>query len=84
MMQLNKIKIPLKYIYTVILVVLFFINYYIGYTQYATSFYLIVLFTLLPIGYLLRRYNTLPLVFSFILLDKLVENFYVFVQLYTF
>ena len=75
-------RIPLKYVYAVILVALFFINYYIGYMQYATAFYFIVLLALLPIGYLLRRYNTMPLVFSFILLDKIVENFNVFVQLY--
>ena len=50
--------------------------------QYATTFYIIVLFTLLPVGYLLRRYNTIPLVFSFILLDKFVEIFNVFIQLY--
>ena len=75
-------RIPLKYVYAVILVALYFINYYIGYMQYATAFYFIVLLALLPIGYLLRRYNTMPLVFSFILLDKIVENFNVFVQLY--
>ena len=75
-------RIPLKYVYAVRLVALFFINYYIGYMQYATAFYFIVLLALLPIGYLLRRYNTMPLVFSFILLDKIVENFNVFVQLY--
>ena len=75
-------KIPLKYIYSIILITLFFINYYIGYMQYATTFYIIVLFILLPVGYLLRRYNTIPLIFSFILLDKFVEIFNVFTQLY--
>jgi hypothetical protein len=45
--------------------------YIAGDKLFQSGYYLIVFFTLLPIGYMLRNYNTLPLIFTFVVQTRL-------------
>ena len=59
-----------------ILILLFIIMVYIGSYTWQSTYYLIVFGLLLPISYLLRHQNTLPLIFVFLVQDRLETLFY--------
>lgn len=60
-------KINQKYLYAFTFLVLVFLVWYLGdYTQKG-QFYLYCLFCLMPLGFILKRYDTLILVFAFVL-----------------
>jgi putative tricarboxylic transport membrane protein len=64
----------LKVMFSIVLILLFAVVIYSGHINYSTSYYLIVFAVLAPIGYALRNVNTLPLVFAFIIQDKLFDG----------
>ena len=74
--------IPAKIIYPIIGVLLILLNYYVGSMYYSEWYYMIVLFALAPLGLLLRKLDTTPLIFVFILYNHSYEVFYVAAQLY--
>lgn len=69
-------KINLNMLMYIILVSLFFITLYTGHLNYNMGYYLICFTLLAPIGAFLRNVNTLPLVFTFIVHDKLIDGVY--------
>ena len=69
-------KINLNMLMYIILVSLFFITLYTGHLNYNMGYYLICFILLAPIGAFLRNVNTLPLVFTFIVHDKLIDGVY--------
>ena len=67
-------RLNLKTVFGTVLVLLFTVVIYSGYINYSTVYYLTVFAILTPIGYALRNVNTLPLVFAFIIHDKLFDG----------
>ena len=65
-----------KIVNSIIMCVLFVIMLYIGSYTWQSSYYLIVFLLLLPISYVLRNENTLPLIFIFLVQDRLETLFY--------
>lgn len=64
-------KIPKKLFKIAVFVLLLFSIYINGQNSFQTEFNLLVFFALLPIGYVLRKIDTLPLVFVFIIQSRL-------------
>lgn len=64
----------LNIVFTIFIVLLVAVVFYNGYLNYSLSYNIIVFTILLPIGYVLRKVNTLPLIFAFIVNDKLIDN----------
>jgi putative tricarboxylic transport membrane protein len=67
-------RLNLKVVFSIVLVLLFAVVTYSGYINYSFTYYLLVFAMLAPIGYALRNVNTLPLVFAFIIHDKLFDG----------
>lgn len=66
-------KIPMKAIYLLILCIIIYIVYYTGNMNWAPVYYLSVFFILLPFGILLRKFDTLPMIFTFVIQSRLDE-----------
>ena len=67
-------SININTILSVIIGLLVLLVIYNGYITYSLWYNIIVFIILLPIGYLLRKYDTLPLIFAFIVHDKLLDS----------
>ena len=67
-------KININVLMYLILVSLFIVTLYTGYINFNMNYYLICFTLLAPIGACLRNINTLPLVFAFIVHDKLIDG----------
>ena len=65
-----------KIVNTLILLLLFVIMIYIGSYTWQSLYYLVVFVVLLPIAYMVRNENTLPLLFIFLVQDRLETLFY--------
>lgn len=63
-----------KKIYTIILLLLAIAIVYTGIQDYALDFYLIVTLALAPLAFLLRKQDTMSLVFGFLIADLYLEN----------
>ena len=68
-------KINFSYVYPVIMIISVFILFYIGDQSNQLLYYVAVSMVLAPIGYLLKNFNTMPLVFVFLLQNQIEENF---------
>ena len=68
--------INIRKFYSIIFVLLVFICYYTAQKVYAGVDNLIILACLLPFGYLIRKFNTMPLIYGFVLHDIFVEGVY--------
>lgn len=64
-------KIPYLFICSVVFCLLIYVMWILGAKYFQSWYFLQVFFCLLPIGYLLRKYDLIPLIFVFILQDKL-------------
>jgi hypothetical protein len=64
-------KINLKYLNLTIIAILTATIYYSGVENYQGLYYLAVFVCLIPLGIALRNVNTLPLVFLFLLQDRI-------------
>ncbi len=69
-------KFNMKIVISFLLICLFFVTIYTGYINYSTAYYLICFAVLAPIGVLLRNVDTLPLVFAFLIHDKLIDGLF--------
>ena len=67
--------LPLPVIMGVIGLALLVTNWYIGSQTAEAGFYTLILFALLPIGYLLRKQDTLILVLAFMLHEMIQGSF---------
>lgn len=65
--------INLKIVYAVIFVALISVVAWVGYSNYQLGFYMLVFVALLPIAVMLRRFDTMPLVFAFLVHDRIFE-----------
>ena len=69
-------RFNIKIIISLLIIALFFVTLYTGYMNYSMAYYLICFLVLAPIGMLLRNIDTLPLVFAFIIHNKLVDGLF--------
>ena len=69
-------RFNIKIIISLLIIALFFVTLYTGYMNYSMAYYLICFVVLAPIGVLLRNVDTLPLVFAFIIHNKLVDGLF--------
>ena len=73
--------IDTKKVMIILLICLIGVVVYTGYIKYSTLYYITVFLVLAPIGVMLRKVDTLPLVFAFQIHDKLLDGLYRFYQL---
>lgn len=69
-------SIPMNTIHAITVAVLFALTFYIGSMYGSMLYYFAVLFFLIPIGYLLRRADTLIVILGFVLSDKIIAASY--------
>lgn len=74
--------IPPRILYAILFACLVAICYYIGVTKWQGDFYMWIVLALAPIGVLLRKINTLPMIFMFILFHNALHALNVMRQLY--
>lgn len=67
-------KFSLKYIYIVVFIFLLISVYIIGEKTFTGIDHLIILFSLLPIGYLLKYFDNVPLIYGFVLHEILYSS----------
>lgn len=82
--QLLKILVGLepKSLYTGLFLILFFFCLYIGSINYQTGFYFMVILALMPLGWWLRKLETLPLILSFMLTNMFIDSVITVMELY--
>ncbi len=71
-----------KILYSCLFLLLVVLNFYIGSLYYSEYYYMIVLIVLMPIGYFLRKLNTMPLIFCFIISNYSIDLLWISYQLY--
>lgn len=74
-------KFNIKIVMIILLVLLFGVTLYTGYINYSIGYYAVCFAILAPIGYALRNVDTLPLVFAFIVHNKLIDGLFRLYQL---
>lgn len=75
--------INLKLVYACIFVTLISVVAWVGYSNYQLEYYMITFLVLLPVAVFLRKYDTMPLVFAFLVHDKIFELIFRSYQLYS-
>ena len=76
------LKINTKKLYLTLVLLLFVIVLYVGYQKYQLFFYIWSFLLLGTIGWMMRNYNTMPLVFAFIIHDKIFDVTLRFISLH--
>lgn len=66
----------MKIVIGVLLLALLGVTFYTGIMNYSLAYYLVCFAVLAPIGVLLRNVDTLPLVFAFIIHNKLIDGLF--------
>ena len=74
-------KVPPQIINLIVFIVLTYVIYHVGSYMFASWYYLGTFLSLLPLGYLLRKYDTMPLIFVFILHDRFIMNGHTIIDL---
>ena len=69
-------KFNLKIMLSILIFLLFLVTLYTGYINYSMEYYFICFIILAPIGVLLKNVDTLPLVFAFIIHNKLIDGLF--------
>lgn len=69
-------RFDIKIIISLLIIALFFVTLYTGYINYSMAYYFVCFVVLAPIGVLLRNVDTLPLVFAFIIHNKLIDGLF--------
>lgn len=69
-------RFNIKIIISLLIIALFFVTLYTGYMNYSMAYYLVCFVVLAPLGVLLRNVDTLPLVFAFIIHNKLIDGLF--------
>tara|TARA_R100000388_G_scaffold84026_1_gene63016 strand:- start:534 stop:1250 length:717 start_codon:yes stop_codon:yes gene_type:complete len=63
--------VPLKYVKIASIALLSYTIYYVGSSQGLLGLHVLSFLALLPVGYMFRNYNTLPLIVSFLMAEQL-------------
>ena len=76
------LRLDMKKLYLAITVLLFVVVLYVGYQKYQLFYYAWTSLLLGSIGWLLRKHNTMPLVFAFMIHDKIFDVTLRFISLH--
>ena len=63
----------IKIIYCSVIILLIAVVVWVGYINYQLGFYILIFLSLLPLAFLLKKYDTMPLVFAFLVHDRIFE-----------
>lgn len=74
--------IPQKVISVAVFITLCYVCWTVGGVLFQSEYYLIVFLALIPIGYLLRKIDTTPLVFAFLLKERFLFNSFTIYDLF--
>lgn len=74
--------VNMSLIYTMIIVTFIAVIIWIGIDNYQLSFYIITFLLILPFSFILKKYNTMPLIFGFLIQDRVFELTFRSVHLY--
>lgn len=75
-------KIDYRYVYYMIILILIAVVYYSGSVIYQGGFYLVITLVMLVLGLVVRRLDTLPLIFAFLLYDPSYNLIWTIMGLY--
>jgi len=76
------LRLDMKKLYIAITVLLFAIVLYVGYQKYQLFYYAWTTILLGSVGWTLRKHNTMPLVFAFMIHDKIFDVTLRFISLH--
>ena len=68
--------------YTIIMFGFAGVILWVGYLNYQVLYYVLVAICLLPIAYLIRKLDTMPLIFAFLIHDRIIDTGYRVISLY--
>ena len=68
-------KIDFRYVYVIVINAMFGVNYLTGLNMYAPIYYMVVLGALLPLGYIMRKFDMMPCLFAFVLSYPIESSF---------
>lgn len=66
-------QLNIKVMYTVILIGFIGVIVWVGFLNYQTLYYVLVGVVLLPVAYVIRKLDTMPLIFAFLVHDRMID-----------
>ena len=63
----------IKIMYIIILILLVLVICWVGYLNYQAMYYILVGLGLLPLAYFIRKLDTMPLIFAFLVHDRMID-----------
>lgn len=76
------LSINTRVLYPVLFLVLVIFCWYIGFLNYLPVFYLSVVAGLIPVGWFLRKLDTMPLIVSFLLVNLTIDSFTTLIEIW--
>jgi putative tricarboxylic transport membrane protein len=67
-------QLNIKIMYTIILIGFGAVILWVGHLNYQTMYYVLVAIALLPIAYVVRKLDTMPLIFAFLVHDRMIDT----------
>ena len=75
-------QLNIQRMYTIIMFGFAGVILWVGYLNYQVLYYVLVAICLLPIAYLIRKLDTMPLIFAFLIHDRIIDTGYRVISLY--
>ena len=75
-------QLNIKRMYTCIFIGFIAVIFWVGHINYQTMYYLAVALCLLPLAYIIRKIDTMPLIFAFLVHDRIIDTGYRIASLY--
>ena len=75
-------ELNIQRMYTIIMFGFAGVILWIGHLNYQLMYYVLVSICLLPIAYLIRKLDTMPLIFAFLIHDRIIDTGYRLISLY--
>ena len=66
-------RMNIKLMYTIILIGFCAVIIWVGYLNYQTMYYVLVALCLLPLAFVVRKLDTMPLIFAFLVHDRMID-----------
>ena len=75
-------QLNIQRMYTIIMFGFAGVILWVGYLNYQVLYYVLVAICLLPIAYFIRKLDTMPLIFAFLIHDRIIDTGYRVISLY--
>ena len=66
-------QLNIKLMYTIILIGFVAVILWVGFLNYQAMYYILVALALLPLAYIVRKLDTMPLIFAFLVHDRMID-----------